>query len=961
MKKALKIAGTLLLLLLLALIITPFFFQDRIKLEVKNLANRKLKSEVNFKNMNVSFFNHFPHLTLALTDFTLKSSAPFTRDTLIMAREISFGVDVNSLFGKTIRITRIYFNKATVNILYNEHGEANYNVYATSDTAVAAKHDTTPASGAELNIEHIIFKDCLVRYADASIPVMVVARGLNYAGTSKVTSDFFDLTSVVNIDALDVDYNKIRYVDSKPVTAKLTTKINSKDLSVNFEKNDLKIKDVPVQFTGKFFFEKEGYEFNINLLSIMEKEFFTARFRIKQSKAPWISAKVNASLDLGKWAKALDVKNIDIRGMYDLTMNAEGSYATGPVKKGLRNETDTVIVSIPKFDLMTKLTGGYLKYHSLPQAFTNLEFSLNASCPDSNYKNINVHLKNMKVTFLKNLIKGSFDINSLYDMPIEADFNGNCSLAELKQVVPLDSIDFAGMLDFDVKVKGNYAPEKKLFPHTAATIELRDGFVKSKYYPHPIEKIGVHALITNNDGTPKDVNISVKPMTFEFEGKTFTLNLAMSNLDDLNYDLQAKGVADLGKIYQVFARKGMAVDGYLEANLNLKGRQSDATAGHYDRLKNSGTFSLHNISLSSDMFPKPFVIHTGDFRFDQDKLWFDHFRATYSASDFQLKGALSNLLNYSLSKGGVLKGTFELNSDRLNVDEFMAFAPSTPAAPPSTESGVVIIPADLDIGFKAAIKNIDFKGLKIKDLNGGLDLKKGILVLRQTGFSLIDCKVAMDATYGSITPRQAFFDFHIKADEFDIKRGYNEIAMIRELASSAGKAEGLVSLNYSLKGRLNGNMYPVLPSIEGAGTVSVKKIKFYGLKLFNDISKGTGKEGISNPDMSKVDVKSTIKNNTITLEEFKFKVKGVRMKISGSTTFDSRLNMKVRLGMGPLGIIGIPMKITGPMENLKIRYGRGKDTDETKESQYTDELPKEMLDRIKSVKEDKDDNDDPGK
>ena len=105
-------------------------------------------------------------------------------------------------------------------------------------------------------------------------------------------------------------------------------------------------------------------------------------------------------------------------------------------------------------------------------------------------------------------------------------------------------------------------------------------------------------------------------------------------------------------------------------------------------------------------------------------------------------------------------------------------------------------------------------------------------------------------------------------------------------------------------------------------------------------------------DLSKVDIKSTIKNNTVTLEQFKFKVKGIRVKISGTTTFDSKLNLKIRLGMGPFGIIGIPMKITGTMDNLKIKYGRGKESDDLKESDYTDELPKEMLDRIKNAKVD---------
>ena len=960
MKKALKITGGILLTLLLILMIVPFLFRDRIEREVKNLANRKLKSEVNFTGMNVSFFSHFPNLTLTLTDFSLKSAAPFYKDTLISAHEIAFGVNVKSLFGKTIKITRIYFEKAKVNILYNERGAANFSVYQSSDTAVStSKKDTTSSSGAELNIEHIIFKDCQVVYADPSIPVRVVARGFNYSGVSKITSDFFDLTSKVDIDALDVSYDQKKYLDSKPVTARLTTKVNNRDLSVNFEKNDLKIKDIPMQFNGKFFFEKGGYQLNLNFLSVLEKEFFSARFKIRQTAIPWISAKVNASLDLGKWSKAFDVKTFDVRGLYEINLTAEGSYFKGPDPKNLRK--DTVLLSIPKFDLMTKLTNGYLKYHSLARSISNINFILNASCPDNDYKNINVHLKNLQAAFLKNQVRGYLNISSLQDVPVEADLTGACNLAELKQVLPMDSIDFSGMLSFDVKVNGKYAPAKRLFPHTTATIDIRDGFVKTKYYPYPVEKIGLHALVTSQTGTMKDVSITLKPLTFLFEGKTFTLNSSLNNLDDLAYDIQAKGVIDLGKIYKVFSQKGMTLDGYIETDLSLKGRQSDATAGRYERLKNTGSLSLHNISFTSELFPKPFIIRTGNFRFDQDKVWFDQFRADYGTSDFNLKGAVSNILDYAISKGGTLKGDFQLNSDLLNVDEFTAFAPATQASSPSRETGVVIIPADLEIMFRAAIRSAAFQGLKINDLKGELDLKKGILVMKETGFSLIDCKVMMDATYGSITPQKAFFDFHLKAEDFDIKRACNEIAMIRELASSAEKAEGIVSMDYTLKGRLNGEMYPVLPSLEGGGTVSVKKVKFYGLKLFNDISKGTQKEGLNNPDMTKVDIKSTIKNNTITLEQFKFKVKGIRVRISGTTTFDSRLNMKIRLGLGPLGIIGIPMKVTGPMENLKIKYGRGKDNEEIPDSEYSDQLPKEMLDRIKSAKDEGEDVPEPPK
>ncbi len=953
MKKILKITGVILATILLLLIMAPFLFQERIKQEVKNLANRTLKSELNFSDMNVSFFNHFPNLTLTLSDFSLQSSAPFDKDTLLSAKEIAFGVNVKSLFGKTIRITRIYFDKAKINILYNEKGAANYLVYQSADT-VSAQPDTAPSSGAALNIEHIIFKNCQITYADPTIPVQVVANGFNYSGSSSMTSDFFNLTSDAKIDALDVTYNHVKYIDAKPVTAKLTTKVNSRDLSMNFEKNDLKIKDIPLQFQGKFNFEKDGYQVSLNFLSVMEKEFLSARFKIRQSQQMWLFAKVNASVDLAKWSKALDVKMADIRGLYELNLNAEGYYTTGPVKKGIRNEPDTVILSIPKFSLMTKLTGGYMKYASLPQSLNNVNFLLNASCPDHDYRNINVQMENLQASVLKNQIKGFFRIKNLKDIPIEANLTGSCNLAELKQAVPLDSISLAGVLSLDVKVNGNYAPDKKMFPVTTAAISLKDGFILTKYYPHPLEKIEMGTVVTNHTGNMNDLVVNIQSLNFLFEGKPFTLKARLENFDDLRYDVQSKGIIDLGKVYKVFSQKGLELDGYMETNLSLKGKQSDATSGRIDKLSNHGTLKLRDIAMTSVDYPKPFIIKTGDFRFDQDKVWFDNFLATYGASDFRLKGFMKNSINYMLSQGGTLTGDFHLKSNLINVDEFMVFAaPDTAKSITSaTAAGVVIIPHDLDIDFKAEVKKAMFNGLQIKDLNGELDLKVGILVMKDLTFSLIDCKVNMNATYGSVTPVKGFFDFHIKAEDFDIKRAYNEIAMIREMASSAEKAEGIVSLDYSVKGMLNAEMFPVLPSLEGGGVFSIKKVKVYGLKLFNDISKGTEKEGINNPDLSKVDIKSTIKNNTITLEQFKFKVKGIRVKISGTTTFDSKLNLKIRLGMGPLGIIGIPMMITGTMDNLKIKYGRGKDADNLQESDYTDELPKEMLDRIKSAKDD---------
>ena len=127
-----------------------------------------------------------------------------------------------------------------------------------------------------------------------------------------------------------------------------------------------------------------------------------------------------------------------------------------------------------------------------------------------------------------------------------------------------------------------------------------------------------------------------------------------------------------------------------------------------------------------------------------------------------------------------------------------------------------------------------------------------MILMKTMNFDIIGCKVSMDATYGSINANQAFFDFHIKAEDFDIKRAYNEVELFRNLSTSAGKCEGIVSLDYSLKGKLDGNMKPIYPSLEGNGIISLKKIKVLGLKLFTAMGTNLGKEKIKNPDLPRL-------------------------------------------------------------------------------------------------------------
>jgi AsmA protein len=192
----------------------------------------------------------------------------------------------------------------------------------------------------------------------------------------------------------------------------------------------------------------------------------------------------------------------------------------------------------------------------------------------------------------------------------------------------------------------------------------------------------------------------------------------------------------------------------------------------------------------------------------------------------------------------------------------------------------------------------------------------------------------MNASYKSLDPQRALFDYHIQAKDFDVQRAYKEVKLFRDMATSAAKAQGIISLDYSLSGRLDASMRPVYPSLKGGGKVSISKVKVKGLRLFGEVSKETNKD-VNDPDLSKVEIKTTVANNLITIERTRMKVSVFKLRFDGQAGFDGRLNLHCRVGLPPFGVIGIPVSVTGTQENPKVKARRGTDEDKLEETQDT--------------------------
>jgi len=896
--KVLKITGITIAVILFLLFIIPLLFPGKIASEVKKIANERLDTKLEFTKSKLSFFTHFPSLTVSLDDLSLTGSKPFSNDTLLRADQVAFGIDIKRLlFDNEVKINKLYVSDALINVMVNQKGQANYNIYVAPEDRNKKEDPNAPEEGTAIRLERIDLQNCHVKYNDRSAKILVDAKGFNYIGKGNLSEDIFDLATDAKIDELDFYYDRTGYLRKKKVSADLITRINTHALTFILQKNELHINKLPLKFTGLFSILRDGYKINIkaasedttvkDLLSVMPPEYLT-----------WL-------------------ERTEISGRSDLLLTFKGDYNVQKKQK-------------PNLAFNLKINEGSVNYKNAPVPLTDFQMDLNAMLPSLDTEQLLVNLRTLKFKVgEKDYFNAYLHSKGLSEMSINASVKGALDLAVVDAALGLENMDLKGILKTDIKARGVFSTTKKLFPKTIGGISLRNGWLKTKYYPNPITNITFIANMLNKAGTYQDLIVAVAPFSFVFEGNPVYVNATLSDFSDLAYNAKIKGELNVGRIYQVFSQKGLDLTGYAKADLSLKGKQSYATTGQYDKLDNRGTLLLKNIKATSELFPKAFYIKQGNFRFQNEKMWFEKFNASYGKSDFDINGYLINTINYFLESKGTLSGNFNLKSKLINVDEFMALEEGEnkdrnleveyAKEDHPKMSGVVIIPENLNVTLNANADKIEYNKLIFNKLNGKIGIKKEGFYLENVTFNIIDCVLGINALYKDESPTSAHFDAHFTAKDFDVQRAYKEIPMFHDMVTAAEKAHGIISVDYKVKGDLNGNMGPIYESMHGGGTINLRDVQIKGLKLFDGISSKTGQNGLNNPDMKGIEIKSTIDKNLINIEPFTFSVASFRPTIKGTTSFDGLLDLRMRLGLPLFGIIGFPIVITGTHDAPKIK------------------------------------------
>ncbi|MFD1015803.1 AsmA-like C-terminal region-containing protein [Winogradskyella rapida] len=892
-KKILKWSFIVLGLLIISLFAIPSLFNDVISNEIKKGINSNLSTELQFKDSNISFFNHFPSLTFSFEDVNLASAKPFEQDTLINAKELGFGVNVFKLiFSDKVVITETYLTDSNIYLIKDAFGRSNYDIYKTTDTTAVAK-DTT-ASDLNLNLRRLKLENASIHYIDNDNGLTFSSNGLNYNGRGGIVDGKLELGSRLDINSVNITFNHTDYLSGKKIEAKAFTIYDTENLSVALDKNSISLNDLKVNFNGNLDVFDNGIAYNLH-------------FKTEDGSLEKVMSALPPKYS--DWSKAVTLK-----GDLDATFNLAGYSGTVPEAS-----------AVDKMEVDVTVANGTIKHDNAPQALEDLQLKFNG---DITNDNINFKVDHLDFTLNNERTQGDLIINGTSDsLYVKSAIQSHLNLDILNETLNLPDLKFNGILVTDITTDGVYKPLSSKLPKTKGAFKLTSGLLQTSGHPEPIRDIELDALIENTGETYEASTLTINTLNFSFLGNQFTSTAFLKNFDQPEYDITSKGAIDFTALNDVIDLPLVITNGQLTADMHLKGQLNNAQAEN----ANSGTLNLKNLAFTSEMLPYPVVISEGQFLFLNDKMAFTNLAVQHQSSHVLMDGYFRNYMDYALYSKGILTGDLQLKAPKIDITEFFPKEAQLTAQTDSISnsntvenvvSGVMQIPKNVDLAIKVIIDTLDYNKLNITKLSGDLGIKDQGLFLKNSTLNMVDGSAKIEGFYQPTSTQEALFALNIDAKQLNIEKGYNSMALFKELAPAAAQASGIVSVTYELTGVLDDTMLPVMPSLKGEGILKVHDVKFDGYKLLGKVSEKSGFDALNDPKVSEITINSTVSNNVLAIEQFKFKVSPFRLRAEGQTSFDGDLSLKMRIGLPPLGLIGIPVVIEGTSDDFEVKLGK---------------------------------------
>jgi hypothetical protein len=501
LKKFLKVFLIVILVLIGLLFATPYIFKGKIVSLVKREINKNLNAKVDFKEVDISFFRHFPKVSVGLDSLQVIGTGYFLGDTLMSAKRIDATMNIMSFIrGDNMEINNVYLVSPRINAIVSKDGLANWDIVKPEEEQQNADTASKPF---KMELDYYSIENGYINYMDVQSNMSAVIENLNHSGSGDFTSDIFTLRTRSDAASISFNYGAIPYLSNVKSTINTDIQVDNKKGIYSFNGTDILLNQLKIDGKGVIKMLDRGFDMDISF------------------KSPSTDFKNILSLITPIYEKEFS------------KVTATGNAIFEGFVKGVYSASDS---TMPGYHLAAEVKDGSFKYTDLPKGVQQINFKALIDNPDGKTDNTVVDITNGHLAIdnepfdFRLLVK-----NPVSNMFVDAAAKGKLDLGQVGNYVKLEKgTSIAGLMNADVAVKGNVKDiEQQQFSkfYAAGTVDVNNFKYVSTDYP-----TGVKINTMHTNFTP--VKIDVSNLSGQYMNSNFTGGGQINNL--LSYLLNGK-------------------------------------------------------------------------------------------------------------------------------------------------------------------------------------------------------------------------------------------------------------------------------------------------------------------------------------------------------------------------------------------------------------------------------------
>lgn len=480
-----------------------------------------------------------------------------------------------------------------------------------------------------------------------------------------------------------------------------------------------------------------------------------------------------------------------------------------------------------------------------------------------------------------------------------------------------------GKVTLNAFARGSMEGNTKV-PQFEVNLDVKDAMFRYPSLPAGVEKINISALVRNAGGPLDATEISVAPFDFVLAGNPFSLNATVKTpVSDPDFHLTARGKLDLGKVKEVYPLDDMQLNGLVQADLELGGRLSMVEKEQFEQMQAKGSLRLNQMKLVLKDMP-PVDIQQSVFTFSPRYLQLSETTVNIGKNDLTLDSRFENYLGYAL-KGSTLKGTLNVSSNHLNLNDFMSADTTAAVAevPADTAAmGVIRVPENIDFQMQAAFRELLFDKMTLTDGKGTLLVRNGTVDMRNLSFNTMGGSVTMNGAYAAPQKKQPELNAAFDMRNISFAQAYQDLGLVQQLAPIFAGLKGNFSGNLQIDTPLDATMSPVMSAVQGKGALSTKDLSLSGVKFIDQVADIVKKPSLKEIKVKDLNIDFEIKDGRVTTKPFDLKLGDYNMNLSGSTGLDQTIDYTGKITMPADGIASklgtVDMTIGGTFTSPKV-------------------------------------------